>query len=30
MNQEVFAAPQTFRKAPRRKRQHGIQQTLDT
>ena len=25
-----FAAPQTFRKAPRRKRQQGIQQSLDT
>ena len=25
-----YAAPQTFRKAPRRKRQQGIQQTLDT
>jgi DNA modification methylase len=25
-----FAAPQTFRKAPRRKRQQGVQQTLDT
>ena len=24
-----FAAPQTFRKAPRRKRQQGVQQTLD-
>ena len=25
-----FAAPQTFRKAPRRKRQQGVQQSLDT
>ena len=25
-----FAAPQTFRKAPRRKRQQGVQQPLDT
>ena len=24
-----FAAPQTFRKAPRRKRQQGVQQSLD-